>query len=122
MAFRVVYEICSRDGGWSVACGGEPLFTFMRRERALRLVGLLARRHFHKTAAPSVVRLVEGEAAVDVSCMVRGIPRPGPWPACATRACCASRDRVNPTMRRLLAAAPDPAKRFLPGTRAALHA
>lgn len=66
MAVRVVYEICSRDGGWSVACDGEPLFTFMRRERALRLADLLARRHFHTTAAPSVVRLVEGEAAVDV--------------------------------------------------------
>lgn len=66
MASAFVVEIRKRDGRWSVACDGEPMFAFMRRERALRLADLLARRKYQETGTASVVRLVEGGDAVDV--------------------------------------------------------
>ena len=66
MALQRVYEISSCEGGWSVTCDGELLFTFIDRERALRLADLLAKRHFLRHSTSSVVRLVQGEAVDDI--------------------------------------------------------
>jgi len=66
MALQRVYEISNREGGWSVTCDGEFLFTFINRERALRLADLLAKRHFLKNSTSSVVRLIQGDAVDDI--------------------------------------------------------
>lgn len=66
MALQRVYEISNREGGWAVTCDGDLLFTFINRERALRMADLLAKRHFLTNSTSSVVRLVQGEVVDDI--------------------------------------------------------
>lgn len=66
MALQRVYEISKREGGWSVTCDGDLLFTFINRERALRMADLLAKRHFLKNSTSSVVRLMQGDSVDDI--------------------------------------------------------
>jgi hypothetical protein len=66
MALQRVYEISKREGGWAVTCDGVLLFTFINRERALRMADLLAKRHFLTNSTSSVVRMLQGDAVDDI--------------------------------------------------------